>query len=149
MDQRDWTPPAGQSISHDASWDSTPNDVLKLMQALRGTSLLKHPERLLQQYKFLYQNNGTERYSGPCYVAPGFDPISVPSVESPAPIFWTKSGGYTNQAQSRIFRLNDPPVDVVLHTSTDTDSNPITGRGDSMSLNTQNIFMDTYYLLYK
>ena len=45
--------------------------------------------------------------------------------------------------------MNDPPVDVVLHTSTDTDSNPITGRGDSMSLNTQNIFMDTYYLLYK
>jgi hypothetical protein len=61
--------------------------------------------------------------------------------------YWTKSGGCTNYAQSRIFHMDNPRLDVVLNT--DTDTLPGCNHGDNISLNTGTMFMDTYYLLNK
>jgi len=144
-------PDAGQIIGTDASWDSSPEDMLKLMNALRGNSLLsaRSLAQLFQFHTFAYQFSNGARYASPSRVAPGFDPVSVSSISTPLPTVWTKSGGYTDQAQSRILRSNSPAIDVVLQTNTDTETNPVSHSSDGLSVSTEKVMLDTFYLLYR
>jgi len=125
--------------------------MLKLMNALRGNSLLsaRSLAQLFQFHTFAYQFSNGARYASPSRVAPGFDPVSVSSISTPLPTVWTKSGGYTDQAQSRILRSNSPAIDVVLQTNTDTETNPVSHSSDGLSVSTEKVMLDTFYLLYR
>jgi hypothetical protein len=144
---RDHNPPEGATIGYDASWDSCPTDLLMLLGSLRGNRLLgpEYLNLLLTPIPVNYQFIDGAAVESPGTIAPGFDFLGG----STSPPYLSKSGGYTNQANSEVCRFDQPSIDVALVANTNTDSgNPVNGENDALRVPLFQVIYDAFIMLY-
>jgi CubicO group peptidase (beta-lactamase class C family) len=116
-------PPAGNTIADEASWLSSAVDMIRLLQAFRPpngafqaiyeTMAAPHPV----PYQLRRDAQGKwERYSAPVNTFVGLDALGG----DPAPTFRAKNGTYTNLSSAEILILQDPALDIVYQSNTDS-----------------------------
>jgi CubicO group peptidase (beta-lactamase class C family) len=135
-------------IHAEASWNSTPGDMIKLLSALRSTSPL-NPQTMTQmlhawplRYQFV-EGPPSQRVDYNGQIRLGFD-----ATGTPAPNYLAKNGMYTNYSQAAIVRFMSRPIDVVVQVNTDTATDPKTGKGDSNSVWPEDVILNMFYRMY-
>lgn len=138
--------PPGE-IPNEASWNSTAADMLKLLAALRGATILNQQslQAMFTPRSLPYQYNGSTRQRQPFngQICLGFD-----ATGTPAPAYQAKNGSYTNYSQAAIVRFNSPPIDVVVQANTDTATVPGTAQGDANSVWPENAILNAFNKMY-
>lgn len=137
-------------IPVEASWNSTPRDMLTLLASLRGVGptildanslslMFDHPTTL----PFFYnETTGLRDASQPQQICFGFDAAS-----KPAPAYVAKNGSYTDYSEAAVVRFDSPPLDIIVQLNTETWCEPNSSEADRWSLAPETAIINTFMKL--